>query len=118
MLVALLGSAIQTAGMEVGAKVINLPDFDERVAKWRAGGVENLPAQMGDNADRGRDRIVDDQKVIVGVQRKMVGIERPLGGLGCADTALEFLGEDAALEEPGRGRGGDGEAERGEEVSP
>ena len=71
---------------------VDLPDLDEGVADRVAPGVEDPAAQVGDLADGRRDAVVDDQQVVVGVERQLVGIERPLG-LGRRPDQL--VGEDA-----------------------
>src|SRR5262249_48621489 len=59
----------------------------------------NPTAQVGDFADGGREGIVDDDQVVVGVQRQLVGVERSLGLPRSAD---QLLGERAADREGGR----------------
>jgi hypothetical protein len=56
-----------------------------------------------DLADGGRDRVVDDEQVVVGVKRKMFRIERP-GRL--SRGANEFFGKRAAREPPRRRNSG------------
>ena len=68
--------------MQVRPVVVALPDFDERVADRRALHVEDLAREVGDGADGGGDRVVDDDQVVVGVERQLVGVERPLGLIG------------------------------------
>jgi hypothetical protein len=65
---------------------------DEGVADGVALGVEDTPAEVRHLADGRRDGVVDDQQVVVGVQRQLVGVERPLGLLR---GAHQFVGEGA-----------------------
>jgi hypothetical protein len=90
------------AAVQVRALVVHLPDFDERVAEWRAGRVEDTAREVRDFTHGGRDRIVDDQQVVVGVERQAVRVERPFGqgrGLG------EFLGENPGSQPAGTCKG-------------
>ena len=56
-------------------------------------GVEDPAGQVGDLADGRGDAVVDDDQVVVGVERQLVGVERPLGQ---RRGAGELLGEQAA----------------------
>jgi hypothetical protein len=75
-----------------------MPDLDDGIANRIAFEVEDAAAQVRDLADGRRDGAVDDEQVVVRVERHLVGVERPLGLGGCAG---EFLGEQAR-----RGEGG------------
>jgi hypothetical protein len=70
---------VAAAGMEIGGVVVDLPDFDQGVPERVATAVKDAPAQIGDLADRRGKPVVDDQQVIVGVERHLVRIEWPLG---------------------------------------
>ena len=66
-------------GVQVRAVVVGLPDLDQGVAQRIAVGVEYATDQVRHLANGRRDRVVDDQQVVVGVERQLVGIERTLG---------------------------------------
>src|SRR5688572_18115374 len=67
------------AGMQVRSVVIALPDFDGRIANRLAPRVEDTAGEMRNLADGGRDPVVDDEQIIVRVERQLIGIERPFG---------------------------------------
>ncbi len=71
------------AAVQVNTVIIGLPDFDQHVAKWVPASIQNSAGKMGDLADGGSDGIIDDDKVIICVQGKMVWIKRAFGLLGC-----------------------------------
>ena len=54
---------------------------------------------MGDLADGRSDAVVDDDQVVVGVERQLVGIKRPFFTPG---SARELIGEQATRREQGR----------------
>ena len=58
--------------------------------------MSTRPVRCVISPTRRRDGVVDDQEVVVGVERQLVGIERPLGGGAGFD---ELLGEHAACRE-------------------
>src|SRR5689334_19629120 len=74
VLVALVG--IAGPGVKISPAVVTLPDFDERIAYRVAARVEDPPAQPGDFAHSGCNRVVQDEQVVVGVERQFVRIER------------------------------------------
>ena len=88
--VAFLGVA--RAGVEIRAAVIALPDFHERIANRRAAGVEDASAEIRDFADRGRERVVHDEQIVVGIEREVIRVKWPFGLRRCVE---EFLGECA-----------------------
>ena len=75
---------------------VALPNFDRRIANRLPLGVENAPRQMRDLADRRSDRVVDDQQIVVFVERQLVGIKRPLGErrLKTRTSLMESLDSD------------------------
>ena len=89
--------------MQVNAVGITLPDLDERVADGFAAGVEHPAADVGDLAHAGRDPVVDDQQVVVGVEREMVRIIR---SLGLRRRPGQRLGKGAGGGEEGGGEAG------------
>src|SRR5262245_66094152 len=84
--------------MQVDALTVALPDFDESVLHRAAAGVEDAAGEVRDLADGGRDAVVDDDQVVVGVERELVRVE---GALGLRRRAREFVGEGAAEGEEG-----------------
>ena len=66
------------AVLRVAAARIALPDFDDGVTNRLAVRVEDPPRQVRDLADGLGDAVVDDQQVVVRVERQPVGVERPL----------------------------------------
>ena len=64
--------------------------------------VKDPTRQPGDLADRRRDAVVHDDEIVVGIERQLVGIERPLGLLRCA---RQRLGERARHREQRRPQG-------------
>src|SRR5207237_4099982 len=68
--------------VDVHSPVVYLPDLDNCVRDRAARGVEDLAAQVGNFANRGRDRVVDDEQVIISVERQLVRVERALGQSG------------------------------------
>ena len=84
---------VRAAGMQVDPAVVALPDLDERVSDRFAPGVEDAAPEPRDGPDGGRDAVVDDEQVVVGVEGQLVRIERSLRLQG---RAHELIGEDAA----------------------
>jgi hypothetical protein len=70
------------AAVQVNAVTIGLPNFNQHVSKWVSTSIQNAPGEMRDLADRGSDGIVDDNEVVVRIQRKVVRIKWALGLLG------------------------------------
>ena len=89
-------------GVDVGPVVVDLPDLDQGVPHRVALGVEDAAGQVGHLADGRRDAVVDDEQVVVGVERELVRIKRPLGLPG---RAHQLVGEQAAGREGGRAQG-------------
>ncbi len=71
--------AVGAAGMEIGAILVYLPDLDDAVPHGFSPRVEDFSAEMRDLAHGRRDRVVDDEQIVISVQRKFVGIKRTLG---------------------------------------
>src|SRR5690606_5718634 len=67
---------IAAAAVKVSAVIIDLPDFNSGISNGRAVTAEHPPGQMRDLADRRGDRIIDNQEVVVRVERQAVGIKR------------------------------------------
>ncbi len=91
---------VAVLGVAVDAIAVGLPDFDQGIADGVATVVEEAPAEVGDLADGWGEGIVEDEKVVVGIEGEMIGVEgafRLGGGLG------EFIGEGSGDGEPGGG---------------
>ena len=76
--------------MDVRAAIIHLPNFDCDVANRAAVSVADFSGQVRNFTDRGRNRVVQDQQIVVGVQRQMIRLERPFA-LG--RRLFQFVGE-------------------------
>src|SRR5687768_23916 len=77
--------------MQIDAVCVALPDFNQGIANRLALRVENAAAEMRDLTHRWADRVVDDQQIVVSIQRQLVRVERPLGLTG----RLQEIGEYA-----------------------
>src|SRR6185369_4665121 len=86
-------------GMEVNAIAVALPDFDEGVPDGIAAAIQDAAAQVSDFADGRGEAVIDDDEVIIGVERQFVRVKR---AFGLGGRAQELLGEGA----------GDGEQRR------
>ena len=82
--------------------VIHLPDFDERVADRRSGGAEDAPAEVCNFSDGRCQSVIDNDKVIIGVEREIDGVERPFG---LTRGLRELLGEGSWKPQPGGTKG-------------
>ena len=82
-----------TPFFQIGSRAINLPNLNERVTDRLASGIENPSTQMGDLPNRWGDRIVHNDKIVVSVERELVGIEWPSGHLG--RPAHQLFGKEA-----------------------
>src|SRR5258707_213113 len=58
--------------------MVRAPNLDGAIADGLAVGVQQFAAQMGDRSDGGGDGIIDDDQIIVGVQRKFGRGEKAL----------------------------------------
>src|SRR5207247_8510414 len=81
---------------QVNSVVVNLPDLDQHVADRIAPGVEDAPAEVRDLTDRGCNAIIDDDEVVVGIERQVVGIKRPVR---LTRRERELFGEEAAKQD-------------------
>ena len=91
------------AGVDVAAVGVGFPGFDDGVADGFAFDVADGAGEVGDIADGGGDAVVDDEEVVVGVEREFVRVERALGLEGCLE---EGFGEGALGGEEGSGAEG------------
>ena len=107
ILVALVGLGFAVAGVDIDLVGVALPDFDGDAAHRTPRGGQHPTRQLGDLADGRSDPIVDNDQVVVGVERELVGIERPFFARRRAGE-FELLGEHAASGEKRRARSGQG----------
>src|ERR1051326_7177180 len=89
--VLLLGAVI---GVQVHALGIALPDLDERVLHGIAFFVQDQTGQVRDVTDRRSDALVDNEEIVVGVERQLVGVERSFRLSRSADP-LQLVGGGA-----------------------
>ena len=85
--------------MKIDAVIVYLPDLDDGILDGRAARVQDAAGEVGNVAHGRRDRIIDDDQVIVGIERQLVRIEGPLGQAG---GARKLFGEGARYEKHGR----------------
>ena len=103
--------AVIAAGMEIGPIVVALPDFHHRVAKRLAVGAQDFAREVRDGPDRGGELVVDDNQVVIGIEREFVRVKRPFR---LSRRAGELRGECTGLPvirepEGGSAAGGSGE---------
>src|SRR5437867_1802941 len=87
-----VAGSVAVAAVQINAVIVHLPDFDQRVADRVAAAVQNPTAEVGDLAHGRRERVVDDDEVVVGVQRKVVRVK---WAFGLAWGAHQFLSQSA-----------------------
>ena len=93
LLVLVAGPAVQ-----IRAAIVALPDFDDGIANRLTARIEDAPAHVGHFTHGRREAVIDDEQVVVGVERQVIGIEWPFG---LARRAHQFLGQDAGDGEEG-----------------
>src|SRR5213593_4320557 len=64
--------------MDVGTSIVRMPDFKMCIADGISAAVENSSAQVKNGSDGGRDVVVDDEQIIVSIQRQIRGVIRAL----------------------------------------
>jgi hypothetical protein len=89
--------------MEVGSVVVGLPDFDDGSADGAAGVVEDAAGDPEGSSGAGGDGVVDEDEVVVLIEREAVGVKGADGECGGAD---EFLSVGSFREPEGGGEGG------------
>ena len=94
--------ALGAISVDIDPLAVHLPDFHEGVAHRLAVFVENAPAQVRDLANGRGNRVVDDDQVVVGVERQPIRVERPFGPRRCRG---EFLREQPTGREERRAGG-------------
>src|SRR5262249_25073603 len=104
------GAAVQV-WLEVSPIAVALPDLDNRVADWITPGIKDPAAQVRHVTHCGRNRVVDNEQVVVSVEREFRRIERPLANAG---RALKLGGEGTPRRE-GRNTA---QRDRGQERAP
>ncbi len=82
---------------------LHLPDLDQRIADGRAPRVKDSATEVGYLTGRRGERVVDDDQIVVRVQRQMVGIK---WAFGLPRRAHQFLGESSGNSEQ---RGAEGQ---------
>src|SRR5262249_31157106 len=65
--------------VQIRAAVVTLPDLYRRILDRLAAGIQDLAAQVSDLAYGWRQRVIDDDQVVVRIQWQLVRIKRPLG---------------------------------------
>src|SRR5439155_18236008 len=64
------------AAVQINAVVVHLPDLDECVADGLSFGVQDTSFEVGDLTDGGVECVVDNDVVVVGVEREVIGVGR------------------------------------------
>lgn len=101
---------VRVPTVQVDAMVIHLPDLHHRIPDRTSVGRQNSAAQVGDFSQCRSDRVIEDDQVIVCIQRHLVRVERTFRHLG---RGSQFFSEDSTVQEQGCTR----EAESTDEVS-
>ena len=89
--------------MKVGAVVVRLPNLDDCAAYWTAAGIEHPALYPHDLAHAGRDGVVDEQQIVIQIERQPVGVVRSDGQRRSGDN---LLGERALRQPQGGPNGG------------
>ena len=71
---------LTTTGVHVGTRVVDLPDLDERIAHRLTRSRQHPPGEVSNVSDGWRNAVVDDQEIVVGVERQDIRIERSFRG--------------------------------------
>jgi len=74
--------------VNVGSLVIHLPNFHAGIGNGIAFNIGDLAVEMSDRPDSRSGGIVDAEKVVVGVEREFIRIERSLGHGRSGDESL------------------------------
>ena len=67
------------ARVDIRTLVVDLPDFHPSVGNRVALQIGHFAMKVSDRSNRRRDPIVDSQEIIVGIEWKLVGVERSFG---------------------------------------
>ena len=88
VLVLLIAGRAAVAGVQVHLVGVALPDLDGRIPHGAPGRAQDAAGQVRDLADGRGDVIVDDDQVVVGIERQLVRVERPFRqGRACGGAA-------------------------------
>jgi hypothetical protein len=98
-----IGLCVFVGGMMINPVIVGLPDFDQRVAKGISAAVENASGEVRDLARGRRKRVVYDDKVVVSIEREVIGVK---WAFGLARGADEFFGKGAGNGIEGRQKSG------------
>ena len=93
---------LSTLGVNVGSGLIGLPYFNDRVSNGIARQIQDASGQVCDFSDGWRDRVVEQEQVIVRIQGQSVGIE---GTFGLACRTSQFFGEKTGRRKRSGGEG-------------
>ena len=94
--------ARRTGRIKIIALLVGVPKFDQRAAHGIPGAVQDAPADVGDNARRDGQVVIQLDQVIVFIKRNVVS-QRVVGPLGHDRRCRECFGEISGQSEPGRG---------------
>src|SRR5262249_2487196 len=84
ILVLLLLLLVAVAGVQIHRVDVALPDLDHRVPNRLTAYRQHPAGKVRDFAYGRRDGVVDDDQVVIGVERQLVRVERPFGHPGSA----------------------------------
>ena len=73
---------VARAGMKISAVVVALPDFDHRIFYRTPAAVQDAPAEPGHFAHGGRDVVIENEKIVIGIEREFIRIKWTLGLFG------------------------------------
>ena len=83
---------VGVATVQIHAVVIHLPDFHEGIADGITASIEDAPAQVCYFPDGWSNSVVNNDQIIVRIERQVIRIERPFG---LARGAHQLFGEGA-----------------------
>ena len=76
---------VGAAGVDVHPPTVHLPDLHQGVTNRVATHIEDTPPQMRDLPRSRRNRVTDNDQIVIGVQGQSVRIERPCALPRCPD---------------------------------
>ena len=79
---------VATASVQVGPVVIGLPDFNDSVSDRFSIRTQDPPTQVSHFTHGWGEVVVQDQQIVVGVERQMIGVEGPFRLRGSLDQFL------------------------------
>ena len=89
----LVAGGVGVLAVQIDAVIVHLPDLDQGIANRVPFDIEDATAQVSDFAHGWRERVVDDDQVIVGVEGKVVRVERPFGLARCQESLGKSAGK-------------------------